>query len=73
MAFKLPKAIGALQFGLLSPDDVRKMSVVRVITADTYDEDGTNRRENITDWALAQFQEQYKAKKITKWDIFYYV
>ncbi|MHA1242963.1 MAG: DNA-directed RNA polymerase subunit A' [Candidatus Heimdallarchaeota archaeon] len=41
MAFKLPKLIGRLQFGLLSPDEIRKMSVVRVITADTYDEDGT--------------------------------
>ena len=25
----------------------------------TYDEDGTNRRENITDWALEQFQAHY--------------
>jgi predicted helicase len=38
-----------------------------------YDEDGTNRRENITDWALNEFCKQYKSKKITKWDIFYYV
>jgi predicted helicase len=38
-----------------------------------YDEDGSNRRENITDWALKQFQVHYKAKKITKWDIFHYV
>ena len=37
-----------------------------------YDEDGTNRRENITDWALAEFREHYKDDKITKWDIFYY-
>ncbi len=38
-----------------------------------YDEDGTNRRENITDWALKQFRAYYKDKKLTKWDIFYYV
>jgi predicted helicase len=38
-----------------------------------YDEDGTNRRENITDWALQHFREHYHDKKITKWDIFYYV
>ena len=37
-----------------------------------YDEDGTNRRENITDWALTQFQAHYKDKQITKWDIFHY-
>ena len=37
-----------------------------------YDEDGTNRRENITDWALAQFREHYEDANITKWDIFHY-
>ena len=37
-----------------------------------YDEEGVNRRENITDWALAQFKEHYKDANITKWDIFYY-
>ena len=37
-----------------------------------YDEDGTNRRQNITDWALAQFRERYRDEKITKWDIFHY-
>ena len=39
----------------------------------TYDEDGTNRRENITDWALAQFRSHYRDEAITKWDIFHYV
>ena len=38
----------------------------------TYDEDGTNRRENITDWALEQFRSHYRDDTITKWDIFYY-
>ncbi|MYG00124.1 DEAD/DEAH box helicase [Candidatus Poribacteria bacterium] len=38
----------------------------------TYDEDGTNRKENITDWALTQFQEHYNDTTITKWDIFHY-
>ena len=38
----------------------------------TYDEDGTNRRENITDWALTQFQKRYEDETITKWNIFYY-
>ncbi len=52
-----------------------------------YDEDGSNRRENITDWALGQFREKYEGgdenravrepplqhAPITKWDIFYYV
>lgn len=38
-----------------------------------YDEDGSNRRENITDWAIDQFRAHYKNKKIGKWDIFHYV
>lgn len=38
----------------------------------TYTENGTHRRENITDWALEQFRSHYKDKSITKWDIFYY-
>ena len=38
-----------------------------------YDEDGSNRRENITDWALAQFRRQYQDESISKWDIFHYV
>ena len=38
----------------------------------TYDEDGTNRKENITDWALAEFRDHYGDDTITKWDIFHY-
>ncbi len=39
----------------------------------TYDEDGSNRRENITDWALNEFRTHYHDPNITKWDIFHYV
>jgi predicted helicase len=39
----------------------------------TYNEDGTNRRENITDWALEKFREHYRDSSIAKWDIFHYV
>jgi len=39
----------------------------------TYDEDGTNRVENITDWAFDQFRVHYKDTSITKWNIFHYV
>ena len=38
----------------------------------TYDEDGTNRQENITDWALTEFRTHYGDDTITKWDIFHY-
>ena len=37
-----------------------------------YSEDGSHRRENITDWALAQFQAKHGAD-VTKWAIFHYV
>ena len=38
----------------------------------TYDEDGTNQQENITDWALSEFRTHYDDDTITKWDIFHY-
>ena len=38
----------------------------------TYDEGGTNRQENITDWALEEFRTYYGDDTITKWDIFHY-
>jgi predicted helicase len=39
----------------------------------TYAEDGTHRRENITDWALEQFRAHYHDSSITKWEIFHYI
>jgi DNA-directed RNA polymerase subunit A' len=36
----VPKRIGRILFGLISPQEFRKMSVVKIITADTYDDDG---------------------------------
>ena len=39
----------------------------------TYDEAGSNRRENITDWALDRFRSHYDDPAIGKWDVFYYV
>src|SRR5262249_44484517 len=38
-----------------------------------YDQAGSHRRENVTDWALYHFREHYDDKKIDKWSIFYYV
>ncbi len=37
-----------------------------------YSEDGSNRRENITDWSLAEFRKHYSDNSIEKWGIFYY-
>ncbi len=35
-----PKRVGKIEFGLLSPREIRKMSVRKIIWADTYDDDG---------------------------------
>ena len=40
METNTPKKIGGMKFGLLSPAKVRKMSATRIITPDTYNEDG---------------------------------
>ncbi len=39
----------------------------------TYNEDGTNRTENLTDWILNKYRHHYQDNKITKWAIFYYI
>jgi DNA-directed RNA polymerase subunit A' len=36
----ITKKIGSIGFTLLSPNEIRKMSATKVITADTYDDDG---------------------------------
>jgi len=40
MVTGVTKRIAAVKFALLSPDEVRKMSATKIITADTYDDDG---------------------------------
>ena len=35
-----PKRIGKIEFGLLSPKEIRQMSVKKIVWADTYDDDG---------------------------------
>ena len=39
-AKSITKKIGQIDFSLLSPNEIRKMSATKVITADTYDDDG---------------------------------
>ena len=40
MSQHAPKEIGQLEFGLMDPEEYREMSATKVITADTYDDDG---------------------------------
>jgi len=37
---EISKGIEELKFALLSPEEIRRMSAVKVITPDTYDDDG---------------------------------
>lgn len=37
---EVSKSIDKVEFGLLSPEEIRDLSVARIVTADTYDEDG---------------------------------
>jgi len=36
----LSKVIDSIKFGILPPDEIRRLSVVEIQTSDTYDEDG---------------------------------
>ncbi|MBE6527090.1 MAG: DNA-directed RNA polymerase subunit A' [Thermoplasmata archaeon] len=36
----ITKRIGSIKFSCVSPDEIRKMSAVKIITADTYDDEG---------------------------------
>ncbi|MCH8908256.1 MAG: DNA-directed RNA polymerase subunit A', partial [Candidatus Heimdallarchaeota archaeon] len=49
---QLPKSISKIRFGLLSPDEIRRMSVERIMTADTFDEDGSPIPTGLMDSAL---------------------
>jgi DNA-directed RNA polymerase subunit A' len=40
MVLETYRSVAGIRFGLLSPHEIRKMSVVEIRTADTYDEDG---------------------------------
>ena len=46
------KKIATIEFGLLSPEDIRKMSVAQIVVADTYDEDGYPIESGIMDQRL---------------------
>ncbi len=66
------KGFGCLTTNIIPSTDLA-FEISQCFPFYTYDEDGTNRRENITDWALAQFRTHYRDEAITKWDIFHYI
>ena len=66
------KGFGCLTTNMISDIDLA-FEKTQCFPFYTYDEDGGNRRENITDWALEQFRGHYRDKSIGKWDIFHYI
>lgn len=56
------KQISAIKFGILSPSDIRKMSVVEIETADTYDEDGVPIPGGLMDGRLGTLEPRQRCR-----------
>jgi DNA-directed RNA polymerase subunit A' len=56
------KSIEGIQFTLMSPNELRKLSVVEVQTADTYDEDGVPIVSGLMDGRLGTLEPRQKCK-----------
>ncbi|MDK6028538.1 DNA-directed RNA polymerase subunit A' [Ignisphaera sp. 4213-co] len=50
------KIISGIKFGILSPDEIRKMSAVQVTSPETYEEDGTPRAHSVMDYRLGAIE-----------------
>ncbi len=59
---QVDKMIGGLKIGFLSPESIRKLSVTRIITADTYDEDGLPIDSGLMDSRLGTIEPGQKCK-----------
>jgi DNA-directed RNA polymerase subunit A' len=58
----MSKVIDAIQFGLLSPDEVRRLSVVEIGTSDTYDEDGAPIAGGLMDQRLGTLEPRQRCR-----------
>ena len=56
------KIIDAISFGLISPQDLRKQSVVEIQTPDTYDEDGAPITSGLMDGRLGTLEPRQRCK-----------
>jgi len=56
------KVIDGIKFGVLSPSDIRKLSVVEIQTADTYDEDGAPITAGLMDGRLGTLEPRQRCK-----------
>ncbi|MEJ5292238.1 MAG: DNA-directed RNA polymerase subunit A' [Candidatus Methanosuratincola sp.] len=60
--YELIKSIKSIKFGVLSPEEIRKMSVVNIVTADTYDEDGIPIESGLMDRRLGTIEPGQKCQ-----------
>ncbi len=56
------KVVDEISFGLISPKDLRKQSVVEIQTPDTYDEDGTPITAGLMDGRLGTLEPRQRCK-----------
>ena len=56
------KVLDELSFGLLSPQDIRRLSVVEIQTPDTYDEDGAPITAGLMDGRLGTLEPRQRCK-----------
>ena len=58
----MTKVIDAIRFGLLSPDETRRLSVVEIGTSDTYDEDGAPIAGGLMDQRLGTLEPRQRCR-----------
>ncbi len=63
---EVSKAIDKVEFGLLSPEEIRDLSVARIVTADTYDEDGYPLEKGLMDPRLGVIDPGLKCRTCGK-------
>jgi len=56
------KSVDRIRFSLLSPTELRKLSVVEIQTADTYDEDGVSITSGLMDGRLGTLEPRQKCR-----------
>ncbi len=56
------KLIGGIKFGILSPNDIRRLSVAEVLMADTYDEDGMPITNGLMDGRFGTLEPRQRCK-----------
>jgi len=58
----MSKIIDAIKFGVLSPDEIRKLSAVEIQTSDTYDEDGAPITGGLMDGRLGTLEPRQRCR-----------